>query len=281
MKKVELSYGPWKAKISLDYGFNVYSLTYNDDDVLRTPEDPDENFKATPMVFGTPMLLPPDRLTNNGFPFEGKQYTMTHPYPDKPYRIHGSMHSAPMKLVYQSKSMAIGEYENKGERFPFPFKLTVTCELSDQGLHQRFSILNTGDGNMPLVFGVHTMFYARPIVSISLGKAWETGENFEAIKEIPLTEQDRQIVSGRNTEGLDLHNIYTDSGFNKATIGEYSYRRSANFKNWVVWNKGGDKGFISIQPQSAPVNALNHPGEYIVLASGQEEVFETMISREI
>ena len=132
---------------------------------------------------------------------------------------------------------------------------------------------------MPVVFGLHTTFRARPIVSVSLSKTWETGDNFEALREIPLTEQDRSLVSGRNTEGIDLHNIYTDSGFHKATIGEYCYNLSDNFKNWVIWNKGGDKGFISLQPQSAPVNSLNKPGQAIVLGSGMEVVFETLISR--
>jgi len=276
---INLEYGPWKAKLAVEYGLNAYSLTWNDDEVMRTTEEPEKDLKASPVVYGTPLLFPPDRLTNNGFFFEGVQYTMTHPYPEKPYRIHGSIHSAPMKIVYQSRSMVVGEYDDPGIRYPFPFKLTVVCQLSDRGLHQRFSILNTGAGNMPVVFGLHTTFRARPIVSVSLSKTWETGDNFEALREIPLTEQDRSLVSGRNTEGIDLHNIYTDSGFHKATIGEYCYNLSDNFKNWVIWNKGGDKGFISLQPQSAPVNSLNKPGQAIVLGSGMEVVFETLISR--
>ncbi len=279
MNIIDLHYGNWDAKIAVDYGFNVYSLTCRGDDVLRTTADPETDLAASPVVYGTPLLFPPDRLTNNGFSFEGKQYTMRNPDPAKPYKIHGSMHSAPMRVVYRSASMAVGEYEDAGVRYPFPFRMSISCELGGEGLRQRFCIMNTGSGNMPLVFGLHTTFLARPIVSVSVGKAWVTGENFDAVEEKPLSDEDRKLVSGRNTEGIILHDIYTDSGFHTATVGEYCYRLSRNFKNWVVWNKDGTRGFISLQPQSAPVNSLNKPGRYIILAPGAEEVFETLITR--
>ncbi len=271
MNTIKLNAFPWTAEVSPDHGMNVFKLLYKGDAVLRSPES-GEKLNENAVVYGTPMLLPPDRTRGQRFTFNGRGYSLEN-------FMHGSICRTKMKVLRRGESFVEAEYVNKGEVYPFPFTLRVLCSLDETGLKQRFGFTNTGSEAMPLAFGLHTTFAAKDSFSVSLGQKWATDSEYFPSELVALPENETDVVSGRSPQGYRLHGMYSDNGCHQATSGDYVYRVSPNFNSWVLWNLTGQEGFISLEPQNGPVNSLNMADACPVLAPGETAVYETCISR--
>lgn len=280
MRIETLSFGKWKAIVAPDYAMNVLSLTCEGEPVLRTPEKLEE-LEKMPFVYGTPLLIPPNKTTEDSFLFDGKTYTIPYP-PGRRRNQHGLLYHAPMNLVEKTPERICGVFDSTEERYPFPFRLEITAALDADGLKQSFVITNTGTGAMPLLFGLHTTFAATDRFTCSIGRSWlrdwETGEMHGLGQ---LNEEQKLYVTGCCPVGANRSGSFVDSGLHEATIGRYRYRVSDNFTHWVIWNKGGNDGFISLEPQSGAIDGLRIPGQYLRLEPGESERFETRISKRV
>lgn len=270
MNTFELKCSDWSAAVSADHGMNVFQLLYKNEPVLRSPE-PRSKLNENAVVYGTPLLLPPDRTRNQKFTFEGIEYTL-------PNKMHGSICRTPMDIKSFGENYVEGEYINKDGTYPFPYKLVVKCVLDCFGLRQSFTFTNLGSGLMPLAFGLHTTFVAKDEFSVSLGQKWATDEEYFPSVLTSLPEDEIDITTGRAPQGYRLHGMYSDSGLHTATSGDFIYRVSPNFNSWVLWNMTGQEGFISLEPQNGPVNSLNMDGCCPVLKPDESVTYETLIT---
>lgn len=57
------------------------------------------------------------------------------------------------------------------------------------------------------------------------------------------------------------------------------FRLSCNFRERVAWNKDGAEGFVSLDAQSGPVNALHREGGFPVPPPGETETFTGSVTR--
>lgn len=278
MKTIKLKKGDWEAEIVPSYAMNVIRLTYCGEDILRPPSKP-EDLNLNHFVYGTPFLFPPNVTRNDTFTFEGETYTL--PYPNTGRRHqHGLLYNADMRIIEESPELLVGVFISGTDRYPFPFKLTIKCELTDEGLKQQYCIENIGEKKMPFLMGLHTTFAAQPVFTVSLKNGWTKEENSPMpVTPRELTSEELRYVTGTSPSGCNIHGQFTDNGEHTATIGNYIYKLSDNFKIWVLWNKGGDEGFISLEPQSGSIDGLNMEGQYNVLERGMSEIFETMITK--
>ena len=278
MRTVLLRCEPWEAEIVPDYAMNVIRLTYRGDPVLHSP-DRLEQLEQFPFLYGTPLLFPPDVMRENTFSFEGKSYTISYAsrkYPLPP--IHGRLYDATMTLLRSSAQETEGVFQCEADRYPFPFRLTIACKLSTDDLRQCYTVENTGSEPMPLVLGLHTSFAAKDSFSVSVGQAWRfSPDDNMPSKLISLSREQMRLRQSAEAQGRKLHGFFSDSGEGLARSGPYLYRVSANFHQWVIWNKSGNDGFICLEPLSGAVNGLNMPGEAIRLEPGQMERFSTHI----
>lgn len=279
METITLRCKDWEAKIVPSFAMNVISLSYQGDPVLRTPEDM-EDLAKFPFLYGTPLLFPPNLMQNDSFSFEGKEYKLAYPAnTGRPIHIHGLLFDAPMTVFSQTETSLMGEFLCSKDRFPFPFLLTVICQLTEEGLTQRYIIKNTGKTVMPVLFGLHTTFVAKETFTVSIGKAWENEPTTRMpAKLVELTGEEKTFVTGAAPQGKPIHGLFTDAGARTATNGRYKYTLSENLTHWVIWNKNGSDGMISLEPQSGPTNGLNMEGWHSRLKPGDEEIFETKIS---
>lgn len=279
MQTITLRCKDWEAKIVPSFAMNVISLSYQGDPVLRTPENVADLAKF-PFLYGTPLLFPPNLMQNDSFCFEGKEYKLAYPAnTGRPIHIHGLLFDAPMTLLSRTETSLMGEFLCGKDRFPFPFLLTIICQLTEDGLTQRYIIKNIGKTAMPVLFGLHTTFVAKETFTVSIGKAWENDPTTRMpAKLAELTGEEQAFVTGASPQGKPIHGLYTDAGGRTATSGRYKYTLSENLTHWVIWNKNGSDGMISLEPQSGPTNGLNMDGWYSRLKPGNEEMFETTIS---
>ncbi len=265
-----LNFGDWYCEVSPQLGMNLLRLTHKGNDILRTPKSPDD-LAAEPFHFGTPLLLPANRTKGARFCFRGEEYTLPLNEPQRGNHLHGCMHNAPFEVLEHTECRIVAEYVNCGERYPFPFKLTITDSLTEAGYCRELKVENTGGKAMPYTLAYHTAFLEKEF-SAPIEKRYEVDENYIPTGNLlPLTQQETEFVIGTSPKGKTISGSYTVSG-HTAIIGEYLYSFSDNFDTLVLFNWGGDKGFVCIEPQAGAVNGLNS-GKCRILEKSETETY--------
>ncbi|MFC4597194.1 aldose 1-epimerase [Cohnella hongkongensis] len=275
---VQLQYRDWSAVVLPEFGANAIRLRDRDRDVLRAP-DSAEQLREAPCLYGTPILMPPNRVEDGTFTFDGALYRLEINEPRHRNHIHGFLADAPFAVAALSDRQIVCVHENDGGRYPFPFRMTVAFSLGEEGFRQQIEILNTSSADIPVMLGLHTAFAEPATFSVPIGQRWETSDrHIPTGKLLELDEREREFVRGGIPGGAPISGFYTAAG-HTARIGDYCYRVSERFTQWVLYNGGGDRGFLCVEPQSGPVNGLNRPDGYIRLKKKESVRFWTVISR--
>lgn len=273
-RNIILSGFGWEAEISPEFGMNTVSLTYQGNSLLRCPHSV-EAFHKSPVVYGSPLLLPPNRTEDAAFTFRGQHYTMPMNDPKSHNNLHGALYRSPFRILEQSADHVTARFENRGEIFPFPFRLTVHFYLDETGYHQSFTVENTGSHDMPLTFGLHTNFRAPKVFRVPLLHKWETNDrHLPTGKKLELTELEQSYCTGADPQGYPISGFFPAAG-HTAQLDDLLYTVSDNFNHWILWNGTGDRGFMSIEPQQGNVNCLNSGIGLLSLAPGEKEEYTT------
>ena len=275
---VTLKNGAWQADILPAKGANPVKLTCNGKNVFRPLEDI-EALKSNPFLWGSPILIPANRTDGAKFNFDGTEYTIPLNEPKLGNNLHGMMYDLEFKTELLSESSARSVYENKGEAYPFPFRITVDVAVSEEGFSRRFEITNTGSGDMPLTFALHTTFAIEKgeLLQVPLARAHRRNERLIPLYYGDLNEKEEKVAAGTDPYGMPIVGYFL-SGGHKAVIGDFEYSVSENFDHWIVYNGDGVSGWVCVEPQAGRVNGLNDGG-FIRLAPGESSVFTTCVSR--
>ncbi len=272
---IQLHYQQWQAAIDPEHGMNTVSLTWKDEHILRNPAGQPE--PGASCLHGTPLLLPPNRTADGRFDYEGQAYQLPINEEERNNHLHGYLRFQSFAVTEQSESLVAAEYENKGEIFPFPFKVSLRYHLDGQGYHQHITVENTGSKNMPLTFGIHTNFEEKDYFRVPLDRHCAVDSRYLPTGVLePLSERQQQFRDGMAPDGGNVDGFYL-SGGNVARIGKMEYTVSPNFTHWILYNKWGGQGFVCIEPQCGGVNCLNSGQGLRHLAPGQKETFHTCI----
>jgi aldose 1-epimerase len=155
------------ARILVSLGFNCFSwrpmLEKGPREMLWThPEFTGGNER--PSGSGMPLLFPfPGRIGGAKFMFSGREYELE-PGDAFGNAIHGFVHKRPWRVVEQSASRVVGEFQASVddrsilERWPSDFRIRVSYEVRGRELVSDIYYENTGDGALPCGFGTHTYF---------------------------------------------------------------------------------------------------------------------------
>ena len=278
LEAVTLHAGAWTARVVPQMGMNTVSLTWQGRPVLREP-DSWQALAADSCVYGTPILLPPNRTAGGRFCFDGRDYQL--PINEQMFNnhLHGQVHCQRFTVTEVTDTLVSGVYENRGETFPFPYRMEVSCLLTEEGCMQEFVVTNTGGQEMPLAFGLHTVFVSRGEIRVPIGKRWVVNNCYIPTGELEeLSAEAQAYLRGVCPDGRLVRGFYTASG-SEARIGDFYYRVSANFDQWVLWNGDGTQGFCAIEPLQGAVNSLNSGEGLLRLKPGETERFATAIYR--
>lgn len=268
--------GPWTAHVVPRYGMNTLSLRCSGRDVLRTPTDL-ASFLQLPEGYGTPPLLPANRTRDGVFSFGGRVYQL--PVNDTRFHTHkhGTLHISPFTVTERTDAGVSGYLDNTGELYPFPFRMTIRCCADAEGYHQSYTLRNTGAGSMPVIFAIHAAFRAPrrcriPVRQICLAdeRCLPTGQ----LAPVPPSLQ--PYVDGTQPHGTPVGFCCPAAG-RRAELDELVYEVSPQFTHWIVWNGDGHQDFLCVEPQTAASNALQRPGEAMVLRPEESVCFSTRI----
>ncbi|MBR2311222.1 MAG: aldose 1-epimerase [Oscillospiraceae bacterium] len=260
---LRLSDGDWQAEVRPEFGMNLSSLIWQNTPILRAPNDT-ATLKNDPVLYGFPLLLPANRTKNGQFSFRNRTFSLPINEPLRHNHIHGLMFDAPFIVTEQTGNTLRAVYQNRGERYPFAFDMTITDVIQD-GWHRTVELQALED--MPYTLAFHTTFVAPTEFSVPIGRRFVCDENFIPTGETVNAEPLGQVISG----------FYEAVG-QQAMVDSFSFTVSKNFDQWVLFNGGGNKGILCIEPQCGGVNGLN-TAEHRILKAGESEIFTLEIQK--
>lgn len=318
---IRLHAGGYAASICPSMGANCFQLERGGASFLRTPPS-FEVFRENPNVYGLPLLFPPNRVRGGKYRFQGREYRFPLNEIERGNHIHGFLSSAEFSLLSAETGVATGGgtaagdacravfvYEATREApyssFPHEFRVILSYSLSGGGLVQRLEVENRSDSDMPIGLGFHVAFNCPFLPRTSPD---EYRLQLPVSEELPLDGstfiptgevlRSSHLISALRGEGARPQGSAISSHFRgergrpgRAVLSHVpsgraiAYEADPLFAFWMVWNQGGDKGFICPEPQTWMVDAPNsalppgesgfralRPGTSIVLISTLSEI---------
>ena len=268
---VQLKAGRYSAIIAPFLGSNILSMEDEENDISFFRKDESlsiEELQASPEVYGFPTLFYPNRLRDGILKTSDGKYYFPVVVKDENTSLHGFLHKREHSIV---DARVVGDsavarteyvYDSKDpffESFPVSFKAEFTFKLSDEGMR-------------PFVNGAEPL---NTRLFVTIGDKWPLNQrNLPTCDFISLDNHDRQYLTGsmipvKHVINNDVYNCetYDVDGLpfrgaimsDVATGKEIIYEVDDNFKFWVLWNDGGEKGYFCPEPSTWMIDAPNLP----------------------
>ncbi|MDF2959288.1 MAG: aldose 1-epimerase [Paenibacillus sp.] len=259
-------------------GNNVYSIWDKklQREMLRTPESPAalaEQF----VQFGTPILMPPNRIRNGSFQFDGRSYQFDVAERHFGNHIHGVVRQQPWKVKVAGETedgklvitsiFDLSEDPDVQRQYPHRLELEVTYELDSCNLTHVLKATNKGVDTAPFGYGLHTWFLldGKPEnwkLQLPVSGIWELDEQNIPTGEIVPLGRYESLIEGDVLKGHNLDTVFQiDENPCVAILSrddvEIRYSGSSNFKQWVIFTKGEAQDFICLEPYTWVTNAPN------------------------
>lgn len=261
-------------------GNNIYRIwdKVKERELLRVPESP-EQLLESPVHYGTPILIPPNRISAGKFTFQDREYQLE-VNPLTGLHIHGLVKSSPWKVTAKSDNgeeqsitsvLETNQYPEMMAQIPHHLVLEMTITLKGNSISQSLRATNRSELDVPFGYGLHTWFMldGRPEqwqLKLPVESIWEltetlvpTGNHLPLEELAPLTS-----MEGLNLKGADLDTVFFNGSHEpKATLVnaseglELQYSGSENFKHWVIYTKGEADQFICLEPYTWVTDAPN------------------------
>lgn len=213
MNKITLKNCGYIAEILPERGGNCIRAAYPElkIEALRTAET-EADFEDGPFFRGTPFLFPPNRISGGHFTFEGRDYFLPINEVKLNNFLHGEMHKTPFQVKMQTESEAILEYKATKDvpylTFPHQFTIVLHYFIDQKGIHQKTTIRNDSDLNMPCAVGFHTTFNVLFMEGQQLG---DTSVKLSCGREVERTPEYQP--TGIYIENTPIQKELNDNGF--------------------------------------------------------------------
>ncbi|WP_047153887.1 aldose 1-epimerase [Aneurinibacillus tyrosinisolvens] len=293
----EMANDKFRAIIVPGLGSNLLSLFDKERkaELLRTPGSREE-YDQRAMLYGTPVLFPPNRIEDAMFTFQGKIYHLEMNRAKESNHIHGFVHNKRWSVVSENGEsnelitrLRSDDYPEIMQQFPHSFELTMRFALTEQGLKQMLLVSNHSAETMPIGVGYHTTFpFPAPAsrLQIEVGKQWQLNERMLPTGQLLDSPLQKELAAGTGLEGRQLDDAFIMTEDKRAVLRlpqlglSLTYTVGGDFKHWVIYNGKGTEDFLAIEPYSWITNAPNLPlpAEITGLAGlkpGEQKRFET------
>lgn len=261
------------------WGSRVISLMHKAKglQVLRVPASV-EAYAAEPILYGIPILFPPNRIGDGMFTYNGRVYHLTINETERHNHIHGFLHDKKWNLVQVQASQDTvtlqtefdsSWYPELYEQFPHPFAIRMTYKLESNTLYKEATIENRGEEPFPWGFGYHTtfLFPETGTFALTAEKRWKLNERLLPTGELEEIAFREALQQGMSLKNWPLDDVFLSSvcndGPNEARLVmeekglRITYRCDDHFKHWVVYNGDAKQGFLCPEPYTWVTNAPN------------------------
>ncbi|PZE21258.1 aldose 1-epimerase [Paenibacillus xerothermodurans] len=259
-------------------GNNVYSVWDKklQRETLRCPGSPATLGKEH-VQYGTPILMPPNRIRDGRFEFEGRTYQFDVNQPATGNHIHGLVKDQPWTVteageredgqLFITSVLELGKDPEVQRQYPHQLTLTVTYVLDGSKLTHSLLATNHGHNSAPFGYGLHTWFQldGKPDnwqLTLPVDGIWELDDANVPLGHItPLGQYDK-LPHGDTLKGHNMDTVFQIGGNPCSAVlaskdVEIRYEGSNLFKQWVVYTKGDVHDFICLEPYTWVTNAPN------------------------
>lgn len=304
MEILEYETPEWQASVALSSGGNLIRLRYlpKEVEILRFPRNGAE-LKARPECYGSPLLLPPNRIADGMFQANHVLYRLPVNERETHSHLHGLVLGRKWTLLSAGEEgIAVGyrfsprvpEYSG----FPHEFQLELRYCFAPEVVTTILSIRNSGRNAMPLGVGVHTTFLLppeeEPSVAVPRGEGfWEVHprRRLPTGRLLPWDPGIADLLDGkRSSASLPVAHLFPLRGKREALIRRsrchIRYRFDEKYAHLACWNQGGTGDFFCIEPMSWMTNAPNLPlppeiSGFSFLEGGKTRIFRSAFRIEI
>ena len=270
MQKID--FAPWHAEINPDCGALLYRLRHDsfDFELMRTPPDVPSMLDA-PMLWGFPVLFPPNRIAEGVFVCGGKHYRFPLNEPARNNHIHGILLRVPWTFERTENGVVMNCFHRSDEGWPHDFTAELRYEFLPEKLLQTVRFVNRSDSEMPFLFGYHSAFHVTDdsLVSLTMDPVALEVDNDSKRPTGKTYPTPPEWLSARRIGDLGaafLHvPVRTVDGFRGMSLRipekglEVRYSLDEQFRFWTLWNGSGHEDFFCAEPQTCVINAPNGP----------------------
>lgn len=245
-------------------------------EVLRAPDSLD-TLLGRPVHYGTPILIPPNRIRGGYFKVGDQEYQL-----DKNEKnntgnhIHGFAVERPWQVTgYEENGDTISitsvfstsDFPELMKQYPHELTIEMTYELKGSYLLQKVKVHNGSRKPAPFGYGLHTWFMLdnepeQWKLRLPVTGAWELGpDTMPTGRILPLNEMEG-LPEGITLEGVDLDNVFQIGHHQPLAVlsrdsYEIRYVPSEEFKQWVIYTMGTARNYICLEPYTWVTNAPN------------------------
>ncbi|SFA78347.1 aldose 1-epimerase [Cohnella sp. OV330] len=253
-------------------------------ELLRTPASV-KAYEASPMLYGIPVLFPPNRIAGGAFEYAGRVYRLDVNDPATGSHAHGFVHDKAWEVVScgrdDDSARLVTAFDSAlhpsvTAQFPHRFRLVMRVELLGNALIQRIDVHNESDAAFPWGLGYHTAFNfplgaasspASCTFAAPVGRRWMLDASFLPTGELAEDARGSTLRQGMPIGGVALDDVFEAVGddANEAVLTDpeagirVRYRADRAFGTWVLHNGDGRRGFVCPEPYTCVTNAFNLP----------------------
>ena len=230
-----------------------------------------------PQYYGMPLLFPPNRTENGCFRFNNRVYQMPVNDPVNNFNVHGILlKHRPAKVYHEGnllKVMLCWTPDDSGfAGFPHEFNLSMEYLFGPASVNIAAIITNLSKADMPYGIGFHTAFAAPHDEDVRIrvpndGKYWRV----HPARRLPdgtmaeISPEVKAVLDGMT----EIRSCALGSLFSAPPQGEcfeilrkevcIRFSTDPKFRFFAVWNAGGKRELICLEPMSWLTNAPNLP----------------------
>ncbi|MBR2283562.1 MAG: aldose 1-epimerase [Ruminococcus sp.] len=305
---VKMNAGGYEALVAYEIGANVIRLRNNKDGVeffRFSHSNTADDIRQSAEVWGLPTLYLPNRFADGRLRTSDAVYQL--PVNEKaPYNnhIHGFLHKRPHELVEHNADSNCAwvktryVYDERDEFFrylPVSFVAEYTFTLSEHGLEQNITFINTSDKVLPMSLASHTTINSpfvdgadeadiRLTVPIGMrcvlnSRCLPTGAvdqltmydlEYRNGTKCPVLQVCDNDMYTAETGELDGQRFYGVTAEDTKSGKKLCYEVSEEYRFWIIWNDRGFNHYFCPEPMTAMIDApnLDMPAE----ATGYREI---------
>ena len=248
------SIAPWRGALVTSFQVRGEEVLYLDQETL---EDERKNVRG-----GIPVLFPsPGKLTDDRWQCDGQGGSM---------KQHGFARIQAWDVstrAVDSLTLQLSSDATTLAQYPWAFSATLQVSVSPARLRLDMTLENRDSRAMPFALGYHPYFV--------VGYKRHSTITSDATRAFDNVTKKAGAFDGHfdlTSDELDLHLL--DQTAHRMTLrreegGEIEVSASDAFAYWVVWTLKA-KGFVCVEPWTAPANALNSGEHLLRLAPGKQ-----------
>jgi len=273
----------WEAEIALTVNANMTRLKSRKAgaEILRSPASMAE-LRKKPEVYGIPLLFPPNRISGGVFSWNGLDYALPVNEESRPNHIHGLALGKAFKLeraedrgqeLIVECSFEFGPDDQRFAGFPHEFRLSLLYSFIGDEISQTTSLINDSAKPMPFGLGFHSAFNlsSRDAADLPSRLTVTSGDGYWELDQTTRIPTGRAITwpqkesfkTGQALEGAPIARLFPletalleGKAFRGAVLESSTegtrliYEFDEAFKHCAIWNDGGGKDFICIEPMT-------------------------------